>query len=116
MPRMRLLADLAAAPGSAINGSDANGNPVFDVAPGDLVPVVLDATGWAGADSVASSAWESADGLTLSAQVLTGATASCAAYVPDGNNRQAYRLHNTLTLSSGPVRRTLVWLRARPHG
>jgi hypothetical protein len=113
VPRLRLLADLAAAQASGVSAYDPDGNSVYDVAPGNLIPVNLDATGWAGADSVASSAWESADGATLSSRTLSGSVASCNAYIPDDAvRRSAYRVRNTLTLSTGPTRSTTVWLRA----
>lgn len=111
MPRLRLLADTAIAQASAQAGQDSSGNPIFDVGEGDVAPIVLDATGWAGADSIASSEWESLDGATLSSRALSGAVASCAAYLPDGD--ESYRVRNTLTLSTGAIRRTTVWLRAQ---
>lgn len=112
MPRLRLLADLATGQASGISGADAAGNPVFDVSAGDLVPVRLDAVGWAGEDSVTGSAWEADSGATLSAQVLSGSVASCQVYLPtDAGSRRAYWVENTMTLDSGPVRKTRVWLR-----
>lgn len=112
MPRLRLLADLATAQASGISGADADGNPIFDVAPGDLVPVRLDATGWAGADSVTGAAWDASDGAVLSARVLSGPVASCQVFLPESGARRAYRVDSTLTLSSGPIRKTTMWLRA----
>ena len=114
MPRLRLLADLATANGSAIDGATWNGEPIFDARQGDVVPVVLDATGWAGGDSVTGSTWDSSDGVALSARALNGNVASCAAYVPEQGwwGRQAYRVRNTMTLANGAVRRTTIWLRA----
>ena len=118
MPRLRLLADLAQAQASGLSGIGADGAPVYDVAPGELVPLVMDATGWAGGDSVTGSDWDADADVTLSARALTGAVASCQALVPDtgGNWRGGYWVRNTLTLSTGPVRKTLVWLRAADRG
>lgn len=114
MPRIRLLADTAQASGTAISAADGAGNPGFAVAPGDLVPVVIDATGWANGDSVTGSEWDSPDGLTLSSRALAGNFASCQAYVPsDVLAPRRYRLRHRFTLAGGPVRNTLVWLDAR---
>jgi len=115
MPRIRLLADLAiATPGTM--GADDDLNPVYNVPPGELVPVVLDATGWAGADSVTGSDWAADNGLTLSSRTLSGTTAKCNAYVPEQLWRERpYRLQNTLTLDTGVTRKTTLWLRARGY-
>ena len=99
---------------SAPSGEDVAGNPIFDVGSGDLTAINIDATGWAGADSIASSAWDSPDGLAISSRALSGAVASCAAALPaDDWGKSAYRVRNTLTLVSGPIRNTTVWLRAQ---
>lgn len=113
MPRLRLLADSSLDAG-AIGGEDRSMNPVYDVGAGEVVPVVLDATGWAGSDTVSSSEWEAPDGATISARQLSGAVASCNVFVPDEiiGSRVSYKIRNTLTLGGGALRRTTVWLRA----
>lgn len=115
MPRLRLLADSARSQASGAAGQDNFGNLVFDCGAGEVVPVVLDATGWAGADSVASSAWVSDDGAALSSRTLAGKVASCNAYVPGDQvySGRAWRVTNTLTLNTGAVRKTTVWLRSQ---
>lgn len=117
MPRLRLLADLAQAQASGLSGVGADGAPVYDVAPGELVPLTMDATGWAGGSTVSASDWDADSGVTLSAKTLAGAVASCQAFIPDtADRRAAYWVQNTMTLSTGPVRKTLVWLRAADRG
>ena len=77
--------------------------------------MVLDATGWAGADSIASSDWVADDGAALSSRTLAGKVASCNAYVPGDlvYTGQAWRVTNTLRLGSGAVRKTTVWLKSQ---
>ena len=83
MPRLRLLADAASGQASGISGAAVDGDLEYDVASGDVVPVVLDATGWAGADSVTGSDWDATPGVTISFPALAGNVASCNAYVPN---------------------------------
>lgn len=115
MPRIRLLADNARSQASGASGQDHAGNYVFEAGRGELVAVNIDATGWAGADTIASSAWTSEDGATLSSRTLSGRVASCNAYVPGEDpiaEPRAYRITNTLTLGIGPIRKTTFWLKA----
>ena len=85
----------------------------FDVKPGDAVPVVLDATGYVGiGDSIASSDWTASDSAGVSSRAVNGAVASCVVAVPEVSWRGDYWVRNKLTLTSGPVRNTVIWLRA----
>lgn len=114
MPRIRLLADLASANGSAIDGAALDGAPAYDVAPGMMVPIVLDATGYVGMDSIVSSGWDSSSSVALSSRAINGNTVSCNAYVPDTwADDHGFRVRNTLTLNTGLIRKTTVWLRTR---
>lgn len=116
MPRLRLLADVADSHGTAPAGADRAGNWVFDVGAGEVVPLVFDAVGYVGnGDTIASSDWDGDDSLTISARTLAGNVASCLVAVPEGGQvwPGTHRVRNTLTLSSGRVRRTAVWLRAQ---
>lgn len=111
MPRIRLLANSTQTSGTAISAADAAGNPAFAVSAGDVVPVSIDAAGWANGDSIAGSDWDSPDGLTISGDTLDGADASCQAAVPvSAMPQRYYRLRHRFTLAGGPVRNTLIWL------
>jgi hypothetical protein len=119
MPRLRLLSDSSRSTASEASGIDSQGNHIFDVGFGDVVQVRLDATGWAGGDSVTGSEWSSPDSVALTVPTLTSPVASVLAGVP-GDAAPAwvrgFRVLNTLTLDSGRVRRSLVWLRAQNRG
>ncbi len=114
MPRLRLLADNALADGTSASGQDDQGNPVFDAGVGENVVINLDASGYAGADTISTSVWDSPDSVTISGATLAGKVASCRALVPDDSVARGlyYRVRNTLTLSTGATRKTTVWLRA----
>jgi len=114
VPRIRLLADLASANGTAIDGAALDGAPAYDVEPGSMVPIVLDATGYVGMDSIASSDWESSGNVTLSSRAVNGSTVSCNAYIPDTwADDHGFRVRNTLTLDTGLIRKTTIWIRTR---
>ena len=111
MPRLRILADNAAAASTGASGADPYGNPIYDVAANDAVEVRLDATGYVGTSSISASVWEVPDGGVTSAATISGPVVSCAVAVPDGEISSSYRVRNTMTLASGLKRVTTVWLR-----
>lgn len=114
MPRIRLLADLASSHGTAIDGAAIDGSPVYDVAPGSMVPIVLDAIGYVGTDSIAESTWDATSAVALSSRTISGSTVSCNAYIPDTwADDHGFRVRNTLTLNTGLIRRTTMWFRTR---
>jgi hypothetical protein len=119
MPRIRLLSDNSLAASSEAAGVDAQGNLIFDVGMGDTVPLVLDATGYAGTATASGSVWSTPDTVTLSGATLVSPVASVLAALPAAGTfpwRSGFRVLNQLTLSNGQVRRTMVWLRAQGRG
>lgn len=112
MPRIRLLADNAMSLATGLSGQDASGNPVFDAAAGETIPVVIDATGYVGSDSIAASAWSAVDGGTVAGEATAGNAVSCRFAVPsDAVMGAMYRVRHTLTLTGGPIRKTTLWVR-----
>jgi hypothetical protein len=115
MPRLRLLAEGSVSPASNPALVDPSGAYIFEVAFGDVVPIVLDATGYAGGATVSTSVWSSPDGVTLTNPALTSPVASVLASVPGAGQltfSNGYRVDNAMTLANGQVRNTRIWLRA----
>jgi hypothetical protein len=110
MPRHRLLADDAAAWGA---GATASGEPEWQVRTGEVVPVVLDATGWLGSATIDNVTWESSTGLVLSGKVATAREARCRAYIPPRTEGVRHAVRATLVASDGRVRAVRVHLRAQ---
>lgn len=106
MPRHRLLADGKRCWASAATGS---GDPLWRVRAGDVVPVVLDATGWVGLDALDQVEWCASPGVTLSGQTMSGAEAKCHAWVPAPGE---YPVSARLLASNGQVQHVTVHLRA----
>lgn len=105
MPRHRLLADGRLAWAS---GATPAGDPAWPVRAGDTVAVVIDLTGWLGAEALDNVAWDASPGVALSAEAQTGTEVSCHAAAPAGSHAVEARV----TADSGRVRQVKIWLRA----